>query len=125
MGLRSKFNLALGIAFVIGFAGAGALLQHLFLANAREQVLQDARIMMSSADGVRRFTDDQIVPLAAAQNATHFIAASVPSFVAQTTFKAVQARFPDFSYREPTLNPTNPNDRPGDWGTRYHQQLPQ
>ena len=115
MGLRAKFNLALCIAFIIGFAGTGFLLQQLFLTNAREQVLQDARIMMTSANGVRKFTDDQIVPLAAMQNATHFVAASVPSFVAQTTFKTVQARFPDFTYREPTLNPTNPNDRPADW----------
>jgi HAMP domain-containing protein len=119
MGLRSKFNLALFIAFIIGFAGAGGLLQRLFIENAREQVLQDARIMMSSADGIRRFTDDQIVPLAAAQNATHFIAASVPSFVAQTTFKSVQEHFPDFTYREPTLNPTNPNNRPSDWERDY------
>lgn len=115
MGLRSKFNLALLIAFVIGFGGTGVLLQRLFITNARDQVLQDARIMMSSADGVRKFTNDQVVPLATAQNATHFIAASVPSFAAQTTFKTVQARFPDFTYREPALNPTNPNDRPADW----------
>lgn len=115
MGLRSKFNLALGIAFVIGFAGAGVLLQRLFIEGARQQVLQEARIMMTYADGVSQFTNDQIVPLAAAQNATHFITASIPFFVAQTTFKAVQARFPDFTYREPALNPTNPNDRPADW----------
>jgi protein-histidine pros-kinase len=115
MGLRSKFNLALGIAFIIGFVGTGAVLQRLFVANARDQVLQEARIMMSFADGVSQFTNDQIVPLAAAQNASHFVAATVPFFVAQTTFKAVQARFPDFSFREPALNPTNPNDRPADW----------
>lgn len=115
MGLRAKFNLALLIAFAIGFGGSAVLLQHLFIENAREQVLQDARIMMSSANAVRHFTDDQIGPLAAAQNSSHFIAASVPSFAAQTTFKGVQANFPDFTYREPTLNPTNPNDRPADW----------
>jgi protein-histidine pros-kinase len=115
MGLRSKFNLALGIAFIIGFVGTGAVLQRLFVANARDQVLQEARIMMSFADGVSQFTNEQIVPLAAAQNATHFVAASVPFFVAQTTFKAVQAQFPDFSFREAALNPTNPNDRPADW----------
>lgn len=115
MGLRSKFNLALGIAFIIGFVGTGAVLQRLFVANARDQVLQEARIMMSFADGVSQFTNDQIVPLDTAQNASHFVAATVPFFVAQTTFKAVQARFPDFSFREPALNPTNPNDRPADW----------
>jgi HAMP domain-containing protein len=119
MGLRSKFNVALLIAFIVGFAGAGGSLQHLFVENAREQVLQDARIMMSEADGMRRFTNDQIVPLAATQNTMHFVAASVPSFVAQTTFKFVQEHFPDFTYREPTLNPTNPNNRPSDWERDY------
>jgi protein-histidine pros-kinase len=43
----------------------------------------------------------------------------VPSFAAQTTFKDVQARFPDFTYREPTLNPTNPTDRASDWEADY------
>jgi len=121
MGLRAKFNLALLIAFVIGFGGSGVLLQRLFIENAREQVLQNARIMMSSADAVRHFTDDQIGPIVAAQNSTRFIAASVPSFAAQTTFRGVQASFPDFTYREPTLNPTNPTDRPADWERDYIQ----
>jgi HAMP domain-containing protein len=119
MGLRSKFNLALFVAFAIALAGGGVVLQRLFAENAREQVLQDARIMMSAADAVRRFTSQQIAPLVAAQNATHFVQASVPSYVAQTTFKALQAQYPDYTYREPALNPTNPNDRPADWERDY------
>jgi protein-histidine pros-kinase len=121
MGLRAKFNLAVLAAFLIGFAGAGFFLQRLFIDNAREQVLQNARIMMSSADAIRHFTDTYIGPLAAPRNSagTKFLAASVPSFAAQTTFKDVQARFPDFTYREPTLNPTNLTDRPSDWESDY------
>ena len=121
MGLRAKFNLAVLAAFLIGFAGAGYFLQRLFIDSAREQVLQNARIMMSSADAIRHFTNMYIGPLAAAQNSTgtKFVAASVPSFAAQTTFKDVQARFPDFTYREPTLNPTNLTDRPSDWESDY------
>jgi HAMP domain-containing protein len=121
MGLRTKFNLAVLVAFIIGFAGSGIFLQRLFIENARQQVLQNARIMMSSADSIRRFTDVFIEPLADAQNksGSKFIAASVPSFAAQTTFKDVQARFPDFTYREPTLNPTNLTDRPSDWEADY------
>jgi protein-histidine pros-kinase len=121
MGLRTKFNLAVLTAFLIGFAGSGFLLQRLFIDNARQQVLQNARIMMSSADAIRRFTDTYIEPLAEPQNnaGTRFVAASVPSFAAQTTFKDVQTRFPDFTYREPTLNPTNLTDRPSDWEADY------
>jgi len=119
MGLRAKFNLAVLAAFLIGFALAGFLLQRLFVENARDEVVQNARIMMQAADAIRHFTDTQVAPLAAAQNSVKFNAASVPSFVAQTTFKDVQARFPDYTYREPTLNPTNLSDRPADWEADY------
>jgi HAMP domain-containing protein len=121
MGLRTKFNLAVLVAFLIGFAGSGYFLQRLFIENARQQVLQNARIMMSSADAIRRFTDGYIEPLSEAQNSSggKFVAASVPSFAAQTTFKDVQTHFPDFTYREPTLNPTNLTDRPADWESDY------
>lgn len=115
MGLRTKFNLAVFVAFIIGFAVAGYVLQQQFVENAREEVLQNARIMMTAANAVRHFTDTQVAPLAAQNTSGKFIAASVPSFAAQTTFKDVQASFPDFTYREPTLNPTAPVDRATDW----------
>ena len=121
MRLRAKFNLAILAAFLIGFAGAGFFLQRVFIDNARDQVLQDARIMMSSADAIRHFTNSEIEPLAAPLNNTgaKFVPASVPSFAAQTTFKEVQKHFPDFTYREPTLNPTNLTDRASDWEADY------
>jgi hypothetical protein len=122
MGLRAKFNLAIVAAFLVGFSGAAILLQRLFVENARTQVLENARIMMSAADAIRHFADVQIGPIAAGQNDVlngRFIAASVPSFAAQTTFKAIQASYPDFAYREPTLNPTNLDDRPADWEADY------
>ena len=119
MGLRAKFNLAVLAAFLVGFALAGIVLQSLFVQNAREEVLQNARIMMSAADAVRRFTSDQVTPLAAAANTGKFLPVTVPSFAAQTTFRDVQARFPDYTYREPTLNPTNPADRAADWEADY------
>jgi HAMP domain-containing protein len=121
MGLRAKFNLTVIIAFAIGFVGATLLLQRLFVENARQQVLEDARIMMRAADAIGMYTDHQVVPLAAAQNSTggKFIAAAVPFFAEEATFRDVQKRFPDFSYRTPALNPTNLADRPTDWEADY------
>jgi len=123
MGLRAKFNLAIVTAFLIGFAGSGYFLQRLFIENARQQVLQNARIMMSAADAVSRFIDKYVGPLAAPINnsGTTFVAASIPFFAAQATFKDVQAQFPDYTYREPALNPTNLNDRPSDWEADFIQ----
>jgi protein-histidine pros-kinase len=119
MGLRAKFNLAIVAAFAVGVALTGYLLQQMFLANARAEVLQNARIMMTAADSVRTFTDKFIVPLAAQADPAKFYPATVPSFAAQTTFRDVQSRFPDYAYREPTLNPTSPTDRPADWEADY------
>ncbi len=115
MGLRGKFNLAIIAAFVIGYAGAGFALQQLFVTNAREQVLQNARIMMSAADAVMGYTNGQVVPLIGFEKEGKFLPASIPFFAAQATFREVQKKFPDYSFREPALNPTNPNDRATGW----------
>jgi protein-histidine pros-kinase len=115
MGLRAKFNLAVIAAFLIGFALAAVGLQRLFEANARMQVVQNARIMMSAADAVRQYTDQQVAPLLGMESGGKFMTASVPFFAAVTVFKGVQTQFPDYTYREPALNPTNPADRATDW----------
>ncbi len=115
MGLRAKFNLAVLAAFLIGFALAAVGLQRLFEANARMQVVQNARIMMSAADAVRQYTDQQVAPLLGMESGGKFMTASVPFFAAVTVFKGVQTQFPDYTYREPALNPTNPADRATDW----------
>ena len=44
-----------------------------------------------------------------------FLPHSIPSYAAQTNFKMVHKKLPDYTYREPTLNPTNLNDRAVDW----------
>lgn len=115
MGLRAKFNLAVLAAFVIGFAVAAVGLQRLFDQQARMQVLENARIMMSAANAVRQYTDTEIAPLLGVESGGKFMTASVPFFAAVSVFKHVQKRFPDYTYREPALNPTNPSDRATDW----------
>jgi hypothetical protein len=40
---------------------------------------------------------------------------SVPAFAATETFGYLREKFPDYFYKEATLNPTNPRDRATDW----------
>ncbi len=115
MGLRGKFNLAIITAFAIGYAGAGVALQHLFVMNAREQVLQNARIMMSAADAVMDYVNSRVVPLIGFEKAGQFLPAAIPFFAAETAFREVQKKFPDYAFREPALNPIDPSDRATDW----------
>jgi protein-histidine pros-kinase len=107
--------LAIFAAFIIGFAGAGLFLRNLFIADARDQVLQNARIMMSAANAIRNYTTHEIEPVIGSEANGRFLAISVPSFAAQTNFHEVQSGFPNYVYKEAALNPTNPLDRTTDW----------
>ena len=63
MKLRIKFNLVLGLASVVGIIGSAAVSYYLLQANAREEVLNTARIMMESAVAVRNYTINEVKPL--------------------------------------------------------------
>jgi protein-histidine pros-kinase len=52
------------------------------------------------------------------QNPRHkvrFLAETIPFFAATTTFNMVRKSYPEYSYKEATLNPTNLEDRASDW----------
>ncbi|MFO1421349.1 MAG: DUF3365 domain-containing protein [Candidatus Competibacteraceae bacterium] len=115
MGLRTKFNLVLLLAFAIGLALAAYLSDQILKQNAREEVVQNARIMMESALGARAYTAEHIKPLLTLQMKRQFLPQTVSAYAAGQSFKALRAKFPEYTYKEAALNPTNPNDRASDW----------
>ncbi|MBE2293914.1 MAG: DUF3365 domain-containing protein [Phycisphaerales bacterium] len=115
MGLRMKFNLVLLLAFAIGLALTAYLSDHLLKENAREEVVQNARIMIESALGARGYTAKHIQPLLTLQMKRQFRPESVSAYAAAQIFKALRERHPDYTYKEAALNPTNPTDRASDW----------
>lgn len=115
MSLRLKFNLVLGFASIIGTVLAAFLVYGLLQKNAKEEVLDSARIMMQSAVAVRGYTVAEIRPLLALQQKRQFLPQTVPAYAAHRYIAKLQTEHPDYSYREATLNPTNPADRAVDW----------
>lgn len=115
MGLKAKFNLVMFVAFAVGLGLAGAYSYGVVRENAQAGVLQNARIMLESASAIRAYTSKEIQPLLAEQSSVRFLPHTIPSFAAQTNLRKIQDSFPDYVYKEPTLNPTNPADRPTDW----------
>ena len=115
MGLRAKFNLLLLIIAAVGFALFALAANPLVNAIARDEVVQSSRIMMESAAGAREYTSEQIAPVLRPAIAQHFYPQSVSAYAAKRNFDVIHAKFPDFSYREAALNPTNPQDRAEDW----------
>jgi HAMP domain-containing protein len=115
MNLRFKFNLAMLVALAVGLLVGSVVLDRVVLNSAREQVLENARIMMSAANAVRTYTAVELVPLLPAEHDGKFVPQTIPSYAAQKQFKQVHADFAGYSYRETALNPTNLSDRAQDW----------
>jgi protein-histidine pros-kinase len=116
MKLVAKFTLVFAVVFGIGFAAA-AYLAHSFLEKkATEEVIQNAQLMMQTALSMRSYTIKQIQPiLTGSQFQQAFYPQTVPAYAATESFNYLRAKYPDYTYKEATLNPTNPRDRPADW----------
>jgi len=115
MKIRWKIDLAISAAFLVGLGLAGAGAYTILTRNALEDSLQNARIMIEEAGAVRAYTADSIKPLLEPQIKVQFLPQVVSAYAALTTFNMVHKKLPDYTYREPTLNPTNVNDRAQDW----------
>jgi protein-histidine pros-kinase len=70
---------------------------------------------MDQALAVRTYTSTQITPLLSDRMDEVFLPQSVPSFSATEVLAKVHANYPEFGYKEATLNPTNPRDRAVGW----------
>ncbi len=115
MKLMWKFNLVLLAVFLVGFLLTGFISYAVVQANAREEILDNARVMMESALSSRSYTNTQIKPLLETQLKYTFLPQSVPAYAATEQFNDLRKKYPDYSYKEATLNPTNPRDRATDW----------
>src|SRR6516165_969948 len=115
MKLIVKFNLVLFIIFAIAFVAVGYTTNRLLQRNAEAEILENARIMMETALAVRGYTNTQIKPLLETQMKYSFLPQSVPAYSANEFFKELRKKYPDYSYKEATLNPTNPINRATDW----------
>src|SRR6516164_1643776 len=173
-----KFNLIL-IPFILLAFGAIAYVAHKMLfEDARQRVIQNARLIMETMLSSRTYTTKQVAPLLQQKNFklqtaiaefrktleeipktpdtvlskdfrgnakktyllgqqhvldtqqqfldsvrgrpeelldTEFHPQSVPAFAATEIFSYLREKFPDYFYKEATLNPTNPRDRATDW----------
>jgi protein-histidine pros-kinase len=117
MKLILKFNLVFIAIFVLGLAVAAYVAERLLLDNAREEMLNSARLVMESALSTRSYTSSQIGPLLKTQMNYRFLPQSVPAYSATEIFNGVRKKFPEYAYKEATLNPTNPSNRAVDWET--------
>src|SRR5271170_115657 len=115
MSMMVRFNAALFAAFALAAALAGYVCWTVLENNSRRDVLAEADLMLDSATAVRAYTANEILPLLAGRIDSEFPPQSIPFYAATQNFLHLRERHPQYTYKEATLNPTNPRDRAADW----------
>ena len=118
MKLLAKFTLVFLAVFGGGLALSAYLSFHFLESNARDQVAQQARLMMVSAASMRHYTTSEIKPIleTLVAHRTKFYPQTIPAYAATQSFNALRSNgYPEYAYKEAVLNPTNLRDRAVDW----------
>lgn len=110
-----RINLILLVAFALGMFAISLVVTSTLQENATREVLGQAGLMLDSAGAIRSYTETEIAPLLDEKMASAFRPQSVPFYAATQNFLTLHKEHPDYSYKEATLNPTNPRDRATDW----------
>src|SRR5580704_8593466 len=113
MNLLLRINFALGTAFVLAALLLVYICSRLLETNAQRELLREAGLMMDSAVATFAYTSEEILPLLQGplQSTSTFLPQSVPFYATTQNFLKLHAQHPEYSFKEATLNPTNPRDR--------------
>ena len=115
MRLLLKFNFIFALVFAAGLLGCGYLSRELLQRNAQEEILEHARLLMESSIAVRNYTSNQVKPLLETQMKYSFLPQAIPAYAATEVLNSLAKKYPEYGYKEATLNPTNPRDRAVEW----------
>ncbi len=118
MKLLFKINLVLLLLFALGIAVTARVSHQLLQNNARDEMIEQAKLLIDSALAVRSYTSTNIAPLLETQIKYEFRPEMVSAYAAISLLRNLREANPEykqFLYREATLNPTNPANRAVDW----------
>jgi protein-histidine pros-kinase len=120
MNLLARFSVIFLLVFVPGLLLVGYFSRSFLEEQAREEVHEQARLMMETALAARHYTTAHIQPILAAADKTSgkFHAETVPAFAATELFlylRQANTTYSDYEYKEAVLNPTNPRDQARGW----------
>src|SRR5262245_15207833 len=101
----------------LGLGATGYVSWRLLERNARQEIAENARLLMDTALAARAYTSSQVGPLLETQMKYTFLPQSVPAYSATEVFGDLRKKHTEYNYKEAVLNPTNPRNRAVDWET--------
>jgi protein-histidine pros-kinase len=115
MKLLVKFNLVFLLVFLVGLGASSLIARQLLREAAKDEVISTARLLMTGANGVSKYTATQIKPLLETQMKYTFLPQSIPAYSAAEVLAHLQKDYPEYGFKSAMLNPTNPRDRAVAW----------
>ncbi len=115
MRIETRFTWIIAFCFCFGVCIAAYVSYGLESRQGYEEIRLKADMLLETGLAVRAYTSDQVAPVLSAAKGDAFYASQVPSFAAQNVMRRLSDKFPDYKYRESSLNPTNLADRATDW----------
>lgn len=115
MKLLVKFSIVYSVLIALMLCVAGVIAYNVLTANARGETEAQAKMITDYARAARTYTDAQIAPVSLSNRNGVFRSQWIPFYAATQIFSYVHASYPDYTYKEAALNPTNQRDRAVDW----------
>ena len=113
--LSTKLNLILLVILLVIATSSGFALSQILEHQVEQEVAERAFLIIETMNSVRNYTSTEIKPELASRLAseTKFIPETVPAYSARQIFTGLKNKkeYQDFSYKEATINPTNPQDK--------------
>ena len=99
-------------AFAVSLIGGPSGLYYVLHDRAIQRIAVEAGRLLTTATAIRTYTSDHVAASVDRLSTNKFLEETVPAFAAQTIYQMVQKTYPGYTYREPALKPTNPNNLP-------------
>jgi HAMP domain-containing protein len=98
--------------FVLSLLGGVGGFYLLLRNEAMEDAEKEARSLMAFALAVGDYTEGHVMPRLSAHGGGEFFEEMVPFYSSRTVFRTVSGKARQYSFRQPTINPTSPEDAP-------------
>ena len=116
MRIEFRFGLIFILCLALGVAVVSYISYTLEFRGARDEVNEKSRVLLEVGAAMRAYTSEEVDPLVRELGLDKdFHPQMVPSYAAQSALERVRKEFPEYLYRESSLNPTNVADRASDW----------
>lgn len=113
MSVQKLFSIALGTTLLLCFAVVATIFSRDAVQRAESDTTREARVILAAAIAARSYSANHVTPLI--QKDGEFHREEVPAFAVHKIMDSFSVAFPEYTYTEKVLNPTNLDNLARSW----------